>query len=294
MRSKTCLAQFVTIGLLALSVGGVADSQTAPATRPHEQPPSTAPSTQPASPPARRTPEIANRLATKIGEVVAESHGLKSWRNKAALQADLLVEVGGKTIIQGTLLSEVHGGRRRWNLPDGTVMAFDGKSTWTMPADAALDHAEFHLTVWPLLLTAPLVLQDPAVRLTAYQPRGDFNTYMLSFAPTGGTLGGRWPDDWFLCYSKPGAHQFHALVTSLRLDLGPPQADRPAQAAIYEQFQDIQGVRLPTSLTLTRWDQNTGFEAEPFGKATITNVKFIIPPPGTFIRPEPSAASPLE
>src|SRR5262245_49549959 len=111
-------------------------------------PPTTAPSTQPGAPINNMQSKL-DRLAETVATHVSNKHGFQMLRQKAAVQADIVVELDRKNVLEGTML-RARDGQTRFTLKDGATLIYDGKSMWVSPASAAVPQpgARLHLLTW--------------------------------------------------------------------------------------------------------------------------------------------------
>ena len=132
-------------------------------------------------------------------------------------------------------------------------------------------------------------LVDPGFRASAYIDRvlqaTRYDTFMLTFKPEAGI----WPQDWFIAYAQPSTHEVRALVSSVSFDQRPDAPGRLPQAVIYEKFETISGVLVPSVWSFWLWEETRGVLEPPLGTATLTDIKFVAPPSGAFIKPDGAA-----
>lgn len=76
---------------------------------------------------------------------IEKAHGTSVWDAKSGLEANILVEFGGKTRIDGKLLMEPWVGRVCMELKDGTVLVWDERKAWVSPSSSEFQGARFHL-----------------------------------------------------------------------------------------------------------------------------------------------------
>jgi hypothetical protein len=221
------------------------------------------------------------------------AHGLDAWKRHDALRAEIRVEFGGKTTLDGILTFTTDGTRSRIDLKDGAQLVFDGQRAWVAPDSATFEMARFHLLTWPYFLSVPFKLRDGGVRIgwMGDQPLGEaaggkhYPALRLTFAPGTGDA----PRDWYILYRDPQTDRLKAMAYIVTYGKAP--ADRPEDphAITYDDFRTIDGVTLATRWTFSDWVPGKGISGDPVGRATLKNIQFIAPPPGFFEKPATGA-----
>lgn len=219
---------------------------------------------------------------------IERAHGKDAWNRHEALSTDFVLVLGQKEEMRGTMLFETAGGRSRIDLPDGTVMVFDGKAAWVSPASAQVPMARFHLLTWPYFVAAPMKLSDPGTHL---EDQGRLplqgETYpaaKLTFAPgTGDT-----PDDWYVVYADPATHHLKALAYIVTYGKSTEQANEEPHVAVYDSYLTVNGVSLATQLRFWLWSREQGSHGDVLGEITFTNAGFVTPDADAFTKPEDS------
>jgi hypothetical protein len=232
--------------------------------------------------------DASDEFVTKI----EAAHGAERLRAQQAIQADLTVDFGGQRMIDGAMLFSTDAGRSRLTLKDGTVAVFDGKQAWVAPTSKAFPGARFHLLTWPYFAVVPFKLRDPGTKLAPGEPMDLSSkahpTARLTFSPGTGDA----PDDWYILYQHPGTGRLAAMAYIVTYGKKGSDAEEP-HAIVYEDFDTFDGVTLSTTWDFFNWSPEQGPHGEPIGKATLRNVKFVIPPPDAFTRPEDATEDPL-
>ncbi|HEX2253229.1 MAG TPA: hypothetical protein VHQ65_08175, partial [Thermoanaerobaculia bacterium] len=225
-------------------------------------------------------------FAAAFAGPIEESHGAEAWRRQEAVAADVVLEFGGDRVFEGRLLFPPDMSASRLELAGGTVAVWDGEAAWVSPASAELPRARFHLLTWPYFLALPFKLRDPGTRLedlgerplsgTAYQAA------RLTFEPgTGDT-----PDDWYVLYRDPASERLIAAAYIVTYGTPAEQAEAEPHAITYEDFQEVEGVQVPTTWRFWSWNEEEGVDGEPIGRVALENVRFGPAPAGAFERPE--------
>lgn len=225
---------------------------------------------------------------------IEKAHGRETWRSKPALAADITVELGGRVANQGRLVFKTDLSASRIELADGTVLVFDGQDAWVSPSVSDFQRARWHLRAWPYLMALPAKLRDHGTRL---EPMGQrdlrgktYDVARLTFEPgTGDT-----PDDWYLIHRDPENDRLAAAAFISTYGASVLEAEQAPQAVVYEEFTEVEGVPLPTRLTLWGWNRESGLQGEqPTVEVTFSNPAFITPEPDTFTRPADSVPQPI-
>lgn len=226
---------------------------------------------------------------------IEAAHGAAEWRARPALQADLVLTMGGRRVLEARLLAETTGGRSRLTLKDGTVALFDGRAAHVWPADAAFKSARFHLLTWPYFLALPMKMADPGTHLEGERPR-EFagrlcDVQKLTFdAGVGDT-----PRDWYLVFSDRADHRVvgaaYAMTFGQAADA--PAPARPENAIRYDGFVTLEGVTLPTHWMFHDWMPDETLSPEPAGTVELANLSFVRPAADAFDAPAGSRVDPL-
>jgi len=225
---------------------------------------------------------------------VEAAHADSVWQRKEALAAGLTVRFGGQTHLRGQMLMETEGRRVRLDLGGDTVAVFDGDTAWVAPDSAALPRARFNLLTWPYFAAAPYKLDDPGTQL---QRRGrmpvrqaparddaasDRTMPAARLTFTAGT--GDSPDDWYMLYRDPQSARLAAMGYVATYGAATAESATP-QAIVYDDYQDVGGVPVPTAWVFYDWSKEKGPHGEPVGRATLRNLRFTSPPDSAFAPP---------
>ena len=224
---------------------------------------------------------------------VETAHARETWRGKPALAADIEVEIGGQVANRGRLLFKTDLSASRIELADGTVLVFDGQDAWVSPSVSDFQRARWHLRAWPYLIALPAKLRDHGTRLEPMDQRDlqgkTYDVARLTFEPgTGDT-----PDDWYLLHRDPETDRLAAAAFISTYGQPVLEAEQAPQAVVYEEVAEVEGVPLPTRLTLWSWNRESGLQGEPFAEVRFSNLAFTTPGPDAFIRPEDSVPQPI-
>ncbi|QDU71257.1 DUF6503 family protein [Mucisphaera calidilacus] len=219
-------------------------------------------------------------------EQIELAYGAGRYAQKQAVEADFVVEFGGSTLIEGTMLFNREVSKARMTLADGTILVFDGNNAWVTPEDSAVQMARFHLLTWPYFLAAPMKLADTGVMyeevgevlLTAEQ---SYPGLKLTFASGVGDA----PDDWYILMKDPDTDALRAMAYIVTYNKTKEEAEASPSVIEYAGFKTVDGVAFATDWTFSYWDPEQGKMGKPKGHATISNIRFVEPERGTFAPP---------
>lgn len=282
-------ARYALLVVLAAAAATAAAQETRPATAPATQP-ATAPATQPAAAATRpaTAPAVERPPATGFALRVESEYGADIWHGKSALEADLTVEFGGNTIIDGRMIMKTDTSRVRMEMKNGTVLVFDGEHAWVSPADAQFPMARFHLLTWPYFAAVPFKLRDPGANLQSERGRPTVGESQYDLARLTFEAGiGDAPDDWYLLYRnrETGTIDYMAYIVTYGDDAEAVQNAEP-HAIRYEEFERIDGVLIPHDWHFIAWSEEDGPHGDRVGRARLSNARFVEPAVGAFDKPE--------
>lgn len=241
-----------------------------------------------AAPPAPAGAQDAE-FHQKFADLIGKAHGADAYRSHAALRADVTVTFGGQVMLQGTMTFDTPVGKSRIETTDGAVMVFDGHDAWVTPIDAPIPPgmARFHLLTWPYFIAAPFKLEDPGTHIDdAGQKPLDvhhiFPAGKLTFDPGTGDS----PDDWYLVYRDPDTDRLAALAYIVTYGKDTHDAEKEPHVAVYEAFEEVDGVTLVTRMSMWNWEAGTGKVGEMLGQMELANYRFVEPDGGAFTKPD--------
>ncbi len=226
---------------------------------------------------------------THFADVIGSAHGIKTYYTHKALQADLTVTFGGNTIIDGVVTFDTPVGKSRIESANGTVMVFDGKDAWVAPEDAPMPptRARFSLLTWPYFIAAPFKLADPGTHIEdAGKKPLDAHTILPTGKLTFGENIGDAPDDWYIVYRDNDTGRLAGLAYIVTYSKSVEDAEKAPHVAIYEAFTEVDGVTLPTRMSIYDWDPALGKIGDELGAMEVKNYRFVEPDDNTFTQPE--------
>lgn len=217
---------------------------------------------------------------------IEAGQGREAWYRHEALAADFELTFGGEEVLEARMLMRPDTSGVRLELEDGGVAVWDGESAWVAP-DTELDRARFHLLTWPYFLAAPMKLRDPGTELSIVGRRwmGDqlYDAAKLTFEQGVGDS----PDDWYIVYRQAETGRVEAMAYIVTYGgKSAEEAGEEPHVVTFEDFEEIDGVELPTTWRFWNWSAKDGIVGEePIGEAKLSDVEFVEPEPGAFTRP---------
>lgn len=224
---------------------------------------------------------------------IEKAHGGAAWDAQSVLQADIVVEFGGNTMIDGTMWTDTPVGQTRFELEDGTVLVFDGETAWTSPADSAFQGTRFHVLTWPYFLAAPMKLDDPGTHLETlgelpFTGGEKVPAAKLTFSDGVGDS----PDDWYILYRDPETHHLVGMAYIVTFGTPVEKAEEEPHAIVYAEPVTVDGVTLFTDWTFYNWSEEKGVFGDPIGHVTVENPRFVDAPSSAFTRPDDAREEP--
>lgn len=238
------------------------------------------------------TPVTAEELSEyhqHFADSIGTAQGIEAYRSHKALQADITVTFGGKVMLKGVMTFDTPVGKSRIETADGTAMVLDGKDAWVAPADAQVPPgmARFHLLTWPYFVAAPFKLADPGTliadaRLKPLDAHRIFPAGKLTF----GAGVGDSPDDWYMVYRDPETDRLAAMAYIVTYGKTTHDAEKEPHIAIYEAYEEVDGVTLPTRMSMWNWEPGVGKVGELLGSLELSNFQFVEPDETDFTQPD--------
>ncbi|MDA8018707.1 MAG: hypothetical protein MPN21_14795 [Thermoanaerobaculia bacterium] len=228
---------------------------------------------------------------------IESAHNKETYSQQGALTADLVVEFGGSTLIDGRLVMDTPGGKTRIELTGGehagSVMGFDGSEAWLAPADSAFRGARFHVLTWSYFLAAPMKLSDAG---THVQPQGELpfldGTKLAAAKLTFGDGVGDSPDDWYLLYRDRDTKRLAGMAYIVTFGKSQEKAEEEPHAIVYSGWEEVNGVWLSTEWTFYDWTREKGVFGDPVGHVKLRNLRFVQFSADAFKAPEGAKAQP--
>lgn len=224
-----------------------------------------------------------------LSDQVARAHGGPELYSRPGVAGRLEVVSGGSPVLAGDLFFEPDTGRSRIDLAEGGRLIFDGERAWVVrPSGEPFPRARFHLLTWPYFISAPWKLGDPGVQLSPVDQRPLEGEMLPSARLTFERGVGDTPDDWYVVFADPETNELRALAYIVTYGTTVEEASEDPHVATYEQFVEVEGMRVPSLLRFWNWNENGGIQGPPIGRASFTEVSFREAPEG-FFRIPPTA-----
>ncbi|MEM9555081.1 MAG: hypothetical protein AAGC60_12545 [Acidobacteriota bacterium] len=229
-------------------------------------------------------PALADADAASYVAAIESAHGGAVYGAQQAVAAEIVVEFGGQTILQGTMLFDPAVSKVRMELVGGSVIVFDGADAWV--AGPEVPRARFHVLTWPYFFAAPFKLDDPGTHVESLGKvawRGDA---LPAVELTFGDGVGDSPDDWYVVYRDPSTHRLSGLGYIVTYGTSVEQAEAEPHAVSYDAYTEIgDGVSVATDWSFWNWNREEGLFGDPIGRATISNPRFTTPADDAFAAP---------
>ncbi len=235
----------------------------------------------------RSTPPPADFAAR-----IERAHNLTGWRAHQALQVRVQLESGGQTRFDAVFVFDTPLGKSRFTT-EAAEAVFDGRTAWVTPSDAELPRARFQLLTWPYFIAAPMKLSDPGTHLS---PLGDrpFDGLPLPAAKLTFDNGvGDTPEDWYIVYRAPTTDRLRALAYIVTFGKTAEQAEATPHVASYEAWTTVDGVLLPTRISIHDWRSDQGMVGAPLTTVLLSEHTFVPFDPQRFEKPTDAREEPL-
>ena len=201
---------------------------------------------------------------------IEKAHNKRTYSQHGALVADLVVEFGGNTLVDGRLGMDTPGGKTRLELSSGehagSVLVFDGSDAWLAPAGSGFQGGRFHVLTWSYFLAAPMKLSDEG---THVEPLGELpfmGGQSLDAAKlTFGDGVGDSPDDWYILYRDAKTKRLAGMAYIVTFGKDLETAEEEPHAIVYGGWEEVKGVWLSTDWTFYNWTREEGVISDPIG-----------------------------
>lgn len=241
---------------------------------------------------AEQAAQEEERIASYV-QAVEDAHGLDAWSSQDAVSARIELTFGGNPALDGRMIFTPSMSKVRLDQGEASVI-WDGETAWVTPADAEFPRARFHVLTWPYFLAAPMKLRDPGTHLELLGAKQVetklYDAARLTFDEDVGDT----PEDWYIVYREPQTHRLEAMAYVVTYGTTPEEANEEPHAIVFSDFQDVEGVAIPTTWTFRLWSEDKrGVHGDPLGEAKLTDVKFVTPDEETFAVPDDAREAPI-
>ena len=226
----------------------------------------------------------APQLQQDYASLVWQAHNGRQWAKQKALRADVNLQFGGNTLVDGTMTMLTNTAKVRIDQRDSlkSCLIWTGETATVSPAASTQRSARFHLLTWPYFLAAPFKISDPG---TFMEEQGvdsvtgkPADVARLSFASGVGDS----PDDWYILYKDPKNDQLQAMAYIVTFGgQSKEKAEADPHAIRYEHYTEVDGVLIADQWTFWAWREGEGL-TEQLGQASLSNIQFLEPEAGFF------------
>lgn len=199
-------------------------------------------------------PATEAELIQQQVEATQSTHGIGSWWQKELVQAEVEINFGGKTVVDGVFIFEANGPRARYDRKQGGSIIYDGKTAWMLDPNASEDNARFHVLTWPWFIMAPFKMKGEGITLSDYQTADvDEKRYHLIKQTFASDMGDA-PDDWyrFLIDTKTDRIDSMAYIVTYGKDT--TEANKKPSIIRYLEYKNFDGTLISTRYEFWYWD----------------------------------------
>lgn len=220
-------------------------------------------------------------------EATQSVHGIEAWWQKELVQADIKMDFGGNTIVDGTFTFEANGPKARYDRKTGGSVVFDGTTAWMLDPSAPEDNARFHVLTWPWFVMAPFKMKGKGIKLSDYQTvnlDGETCHFIKqSFASDMGDA----PDDWYRFIIDADTNRIDAMIYIVTYGKDTKEANKKPSVIYYKDYKNFDGTLISTDYEFWYWD-NEKFDVvgdKPKGVGSVNRVRYIPNGPKVFYVP---------
>ncbi|MEM9833610.1 MAG: DUF6503 family protein [Bacteroidota bacterium] len=182
-----------------------------------------------------------------------EAHGgLDRWKSFGKLEYDLY---RGEDLVDHQLIA-LNTRKVLLNNEQYTI-GFDGQQVWVSPDTSAYSgpSARFYHNLQFYFFALPFVLADPGIKYEVLEPR-QFQEKMydglrITYEPEVGDAA----DDEYIAYFDQSTHQLYLLLYTVTYFSQSPATRYSAR--IYEEWQTINGLKMPLQVQSYRWENDS-------------------------------------
>ena len=233
---------------------------------------------------------VTTANADELEEATKAHGGLDAFRNYGTLEYDQSFELTGVVNLKNHQLIDLNS-RKVLITSDTYKVGFDGKEAWIEPNMEALGiPPRFYASTPFYFFGLPFLFADPGANTESLGLRelnGEkYNVVKITYGKGVGDT----PDDDYLAYFDTETGQLRVLtyiVTYPPLMQGKSREELERHAAVYEQWQEADGLIVPKKISFYPWkDEKLGEKSD--GNMVFDNVSFKeqSPDPSIFSKPE--------
>jgi|GEM_PF-342089 len=215
--------------------------------------------------------------ADSITEDTQEAHNLSTWWTKEIVQADVVIDFGGKRMVDGTFTFEAHGPRARFDRADGVSVIYDGQTAWVTPAEAEAPMGRFHVLTWPWFIMAPFKMQGDGINLTQPNLSPLNGKAHKSLLQTFGDEMGDTPDDWYRFFINLKTDQIDGMSYIVTYGKDTETANEQPSIIRYFDYTEGDAPRIAQRYEFWYWDPESGTTVGdlPKGTGAVTKIAYL-------------------
>jgi len=205
-----------------------------------------------------------------------KAHNLSIWWEKDLVEADVIINFGDTTVIDGTFLFEAHGPQAKYERADGATIFFDGETAWVSPADAEAPMGRFHVLTWPWFIIAPFKMQGEGINLNELEDLSVNGEPRIGLLQTFDDGVGDTPDDWYRVFIDPKTDRISEMSYIVTYGKDLSEANEQVSIIRYLDYSNEGGPLVSRNYEFWYWDPEAGeFSADtPKGSGVITSIRY--------------------
>ncbi len=228
----------------------------------------------------------------QLDEAYDAHGGLENFKNYRTLQYDQEMEITGIVKVEDNQLFDLNS-RKALITSDNYKVGFDGTEAWITPNVEALGLPPRFYALTPFYFFGlPFLFADPGVNLEALGTKElngkEYNVVKATYDPGVGDT----PDDDYVAYIDKDTNQIkvlHYIVTYPPLMRGKSIEELERHAAVYEEWQEADGLIVPKKISFFEWSDDKLGDTE-VGSMTFENVSFKKENPNSEVFQKPQGA----
>lgn len=221
---------------------------------------------------------------------IESAHGHEAWgaREDVHFRARLHVERDDELPVEIVLRHDLSGRFARLDLPDGSVVLRRDDKVWraTGPMGGPPPEAREWIETLPRLLLAPVMLRQPGQRLAADGLQKISETQYLATTLTFTADADVAAHHWYALFVDPFQNRVAIMAYYFSTDHTLDPAWQQQHAAVFDEYDTVDGVTLPVQWRLHKWSRARGVLGDPIGTIRVTSMGFepsadlVFAPPG--------------
>lgn len=212
-------------------------------------------------------PAAAETGAEVCARMVEAHGGMEAWNGAHSIRfTDRMTPAGGSGAPSSQVVVEAGSRRATIDYPDMDMsLAWDGEKAWSTNWKMPMPPRFLALLNF-YFVCLPWLTQDPGVQLgapgtaTLWDDPKEYTTVRMTFGEGVGDT----PDDYYLLYIDPETHRLAGceyIVTYAAL-LGPDMEHTPPKTLLFESWDTVDGLLVPTAYTIYHADHEPYFSCE--------------------------------